>query len=61
MNPGERFTQFCAEKYEEVFCTLPHEIRLSITKVMNDILTCDVPVMSDYWFVMSVNLIRQIT
>ena len=33
-NPGETFTQSCAENYKFV-CTLPHEIGLSITKVMN--------------------------
>ena len=26
-NPGDTFTQSCAEKYE-FFCTLPHEIRM---------------------------------
>ena len=36
-NIRETFTQFCAEKYGFFFFrTLPHEIRLSITKVMND-------------------------
>ena len=34
-NRGEALTQSCAEK--GFFCTLPHEIRLSITKVMNDL------------------------
>ena len=39
-NPGETFTQFCAEKYEAGGggggCTSSHEIRHSITKVMNN-------------------------
>ena len=33
-NPGETFTQSCAEKYK-FLCILPHEILLSIAKVMN--------------------------
>ena len=35
-NPGETLTQSCAEKYEGFFCTLPHEILLSMTKVRNE-------------------------
>ena len=35
-NPKETMTQSCAEKYEGFFCTLPHEVWISITKVMND-------------------------
>ena len=34
-NAGETFTQSCADKYEGFFCTLPHEIWLSLTIVMN--------------------------
>ena len=57
MNPEETITLSCAEKYEGV-CTLPHEIWLRITKVMYDF---SLPVMSEYWFVKSVNPIRQTT
>ena len=34
--PRKTFTQSCAETYEVFFCTSPHGIWLSITKVMND-------------------------
>ena len=41
--PRRIFTQFCAEKHEGfIFCTLPHEIRLSITRLRTIFLTCDV-------------------
>ena len=42
-NPGETFTQFCAEKY----------------KGFESYERFSLPVMSDDWFVKSVNLIRQ--
>ena len=58
-NLGETFTQSCAAKYEGdggLYFTA-----LNLTKNNESYERFSLPVMSDYWFVKSVNPIRQTT
>ena len=54
MNPGGTFTQFCAAKYKEVSAL--YRMKFDYNKSNEQF---SLSVMSDYWFLKFVNLIRQ--